>query len=225
MFAQFTAFGRPALVNGAVGIVAAVPGRPYAFEPPRVLPGIDLAGSGSLASRVRAKPSATVLGIDAPSVADSANVLVPTARAKVGLRIAPGADAQLELERLTALLRARAPRWASVNVTPGKAAEGFEAPRDGPAMRAARTALRDVYGVEPAEIGGGGGIPLMRTLQRWSPDAGFVLWVPRICGPTRMARTRALIRPRSKRSSRAGCYCLTSSRPRTITRESRESPA
>ena len=77
-----------------------------------VLPGIDLAGSGSVASRVWAKPSAIVLGIDAPRVAESANVLVPTARAKVGLRIAPGADAQLELEleRLTALLRARAPR-------------------------------------------------------------------------------------------------------------------
>lgn len=28
-FARFTAFGRPALVNGAVGVVAAEPGRPY----------------------------------------------------------------------------------------------------------------------------------------------------------------------------------------------------
>ena len=43
-------------------------------------------------------------------------------------------------------------------------------------MRAAHAALRVVYGVEPSVVGGGGGIPLMRTLQRWSPDAEFILW-------------------------------------------------
>lgn len=43
-------------------------------------------------------------------------------------------------------------------------------------MRAARTALRDLHGVEPAGIVGDGWIPLVRELHRWSPDAEFVLW-------------------------------------------------
>jgi acetylornithine deacetylase/succinyl-diaminopimelate desuccinylase-like protein len=141
-----------------------------------VLPDIDLVGSGSVASRVWTGPSATVLGIDAPSVAESANVLIPAARAKIGLRIAPGADAGGEQKRLTKFLSARAPRWARVEVTPVSASGGFEALRDGQALRATWTAVRDVYGVEPVEIGSGGGIPLMRTLQRWAPEAEFVLW-------------------------------------------------
>ena len=141
-----------------------------------VLPDVALVGSGSIASRIWTRPSATVLGIDAPSVAGSANVLIPTARAKVGMRIAPGADPVRELERLTSFLAARAPRWASVEVTPEFAAEGFEAPRDGRALRAALGSLRDVYGVDAAEIGHGGGIPLMRALQRCSPEAEFILW-------------------------------------------------
>jgi cysteinylglycine-S-conjugate dipeptidase len=141
-----------------------------------VLPDVALVGSGSIASRIWTGPSATVLGIDAPSVAEAANVLVPTARAKVGLRIVPGADPVRELERLTTFLEARAPSWATVEVMPGRAAEGFEAPIDGPAMRAAFRSLRDVYGVDAVEVGGGGGIPLMRALQRCSPDAEFILW-------------------------------------------------
>ena len=55
-----------------------------------ILPGVDLVGTGTLSSRLWAKPSATVIGIDAPSVAEAANILIPQATAKVSMRIVPG---------------------------------------------------------------------------------------------------------------------------------------
>ena len=47
-----------------------------------VLSGVGLSGTGPLGARLWARPSINVIGIDAPSVAGSANILVPKARAK-----------------------------------------------------------------------------------------------------------------------------------------------
>lgn len=141
-----------------------------------VRPGVSLAGSGTIASRLWSQPSVTVLGLDVAPVARAANILAPTARAKLGLRVAPDADVVAELDAVMACLRSRAPAWADVVVTPGKVTTGFVAPKGGRADRAARSALRDAFGVEPADIGCGGGIPLMGALQIALPRAEFVLW-------------------------------------------------
>src|SRR5690625_4861872 len=52
----------------------------------QVLPEVELMGTGSLAQRLWAAPALAVLGIDAPPVAGSANILVPTAAAKLSMR-------------------------------------------------------------------------------------------------------------------------------------------
>ena len=57
-------------------------------------------GSGSVPQRLWAKPAITVIGIDTTPIAKSSNTLIPRARAKVSMRVAPGGDA------------ARAPRRA-----------------------------------------------------------------------------------------------------------------
>jgi len=84
-------------VNGDV----AVPGlRTYSHENPDypadlyresagLLKGVDLIGTGSLGARLWSKPSVTVIGIDAPSIGASANILIPKAAAKISMRIAP----------------------------------------------------------------------------------------------------------------------------------------
>ena len=57
-----------------------------------VLPGVDLIGCGSVAERLCCRPSITVIGLDAPPVEGARNALVPRARARVSVRLAPGQD-------------------------------------------------------------------------------------------------------------------------------------
>ncbi len=62
--------------------------------------GIRLIGSGSITSRIWTKPSISVLAIDAPPLGEAINQLVPVARAKVSMRIAPGEDPARAMEAL-----------------------------------------------------------------------------------------------------------------------------
>ena len=57
-----------------------------------VLDGVGLVGSGTIADRLYGKPSINVIGIDAPRVDGAANALVPKARARVSVRLAPGQE-------------------------------------------------------------------------------------------------------------------------------------
>src|SRR5690606_30899669 len=77
--------------------------------------GVQLVGTGNLTSRMWTKPAVSVLAIDAPRIADAVNVLVPVARAKVSLRVAPGDDAKRAQDALCRHLREHAP-WG-VEVT------------------------------------------------------------------------------------------------------------
>jgi cysteinylglycine-S-conjugate dipeptidase len=141
-----------------------------------LLDGVDLVGSGTLASRLWSKPSATVIGIDAPSVNDASNVLLPEASAKISMRIVPGADADRELEALMGHLRSVAPWNVIVEVEKVKAGWPFAVDMSGPAVRTAGAALETAYGRPVEQIGSGGSIPLVATLKKAAPSADVLLW-------------------------------------------------
>ena len=141
-----------------------------------LLDGVGLVGTGTLASRLWSRPSATVIGIDAPTVKDAANVLIPEATAKISMRIPPGADADREMRLLMDHLRAAAPWGVQVDVEPVKVGRPFAVDMDGPAVRAAGRALAEAYGTPAGAIGSGGSIPLVATLKAASPDADVILW-------------------------------------------------
>src|SRR5271168_1107434 len=84
-----------------------------------LLDGVAEIGSGSVPQRLWAKPAITVIGIDTTSIAASSNTLIPRARAKVSMRVAPGGDAAAHLDALRAHLEQHAPWGAHVTVTPG----------------------------------------------------------------------------------------------------------
>jgi acetylornithine deacetylase/succinyl-diaminopimelate desuccinylase-like protein len=141
-----------------------------------LLEGVDLIGTGPLSARLWAKPSITVIGIDAPLVKDASNILIPSAAAKISLRISPDADADHELQLLMDHLRAAAPWNAHVEVTEVTKNSGFVCPTGGPGYAAARMALETAFGKSVEEIGAGGSIPLLQMLRAAVPAAEFILW-------------------------------------------------
>jgi acetylornithine deacetylase/succinyl-diaminopimelate desuccinylase-like protein len=140
-----------------------------------MLDGVRLTGTGSLTARLWAGPAIAVIGIDAPSVAAASNTLIPVARAKVSMRIAPGDDAAAARDALAAHLTAHAPWGAQVSVQPGAAAAPFTAPVGGRAYRCARSALGEAWGRPAVAAGAGGSIPFVTAYAGVFPDAEILI--------------------------------------------------
>ncbi|MGJ7440438.1 M20/M25/M40 family metallo-hydrolase [Aquipuribacter sp. MA13-6] len=136
-----------------------------------VLAGVDLVGPGTVAARVWAGPAVTVIGIDGPDVAHASNTLQPTARARVSVRIPPGADPDTAYEAFRAHVLAQPAGGARVTVTAEEGGHGFAADTSSPAYAAARWALATAWGRDAVDIGVGGSIPFIADLDRVMPGA------------------------------------------------------
>jgi acetylornithine deacetylase/succinyl-diaminopimelate desuccinylase-like protein len=139
------------------------------------LPEVDTIGQGNLTARMWTRPAVSVLGIDAPTIARAANQLVPVARAKVSLRLAPGEDPAAAMRALRTHLESRAPWGARVTVEPGAVAAPFSVEAKGPAYDAARWAFEEAWGVAPLDTGGGGTIPFIADFQEAFPEAAILV--------------------------------------------------
>ncbi|WP_433165035.1 dipeptidase [Kribbella sp. CA-247076] len=140
-----------------------------------VLDSVRLTGSGSLVDRLWTRPSIAVLGIDAPSVAEASNTLVPVARAKVSLRVAPGDDAIKASAALKDHLEANIPWGAQVTVTEGQTGQPCSVNARGAGYEAARSAFRTAWGVDPIDMGMGGSIPFIAEFQQTFPQASILV--------------------------------------------------
>jgi len=140
-----------------------------------VLDGVDLIGTGSLTTRLWMKPAISVLAIDAPPVDEAINQLVPMARAKVSMRIAPGQDTAVAMDALVAHIE-NLPAWgARVTVTPHESGEAFALTADDPRVRAFRDGLAEAWGREAVDMGVGGSIPFVAAFSDAYPDAAILL--------------------------------------------------
>jgi acetylornithine deacetylase/succinyl-diaminopimelate desuccinylase-like protein len=140
-----------------------------------LLDGVSEIGSGSVPQRLWAKPAITVIGIDTTSIAASSNTLIPRARAKVSMRIAPGGDAVAHMDALTAHLQRHAPWGAHVNVTRGDMGEPYAIDASGAVYDAARAAFRQAWAVEPIDMGMGGSIPFIAEFAAAFPQAKILV--------------------------------------------------
>ncbi|WP_329483763.1 dipeptidase [Kribbella sp. NBC_01484] len=140
-----------------------------------VLESVRLTGSGSLVDRLWTRPSIAVLGIDAPSVAEASNTLVPVARAKVSLRVAPGDDATKASAALKEHLESHASWGAQVTVTEGQTGQPCSVNARGAGYEAARSAFATAWGVEPIDMGMGGSIPFIAEFQQTFPQASILV--------------------------------------------------
>lgn len=140
-----------------------------------VLDGVELAGSGTVADQLWARPALTVLGIDGPPVAGSAAAVRPRAAARLNLRVPPGLDARDAEAALVAHLEAAVPRRARLTIEREGIGQPFQARTDGPAYRTLAAALSQAYGQPTTTVGQGGAIPLCATLATTYPDAEIML--------------------------------------------------
>jgi acetylornithine deacetylase/succinyl-diaminopimelate desuccinylase-like protein len=140
-----------------------------------VLDGVSEIGSGSVPERLWAKPAITVIGIDTTSVAAASNTLIPRARAKISMRVAPGGDAEAHLDALTAHLQRHAPWGAHVSVTRGEKGEPYAIDASGGVYDAARAAFRQAWDTDPIDMGMGGSIPFIAEFAAAFPRAKILV--------------------------------------------------
>jgi acetylornithine deacetylase/succinyl-diaminopimelate desuccinylase-like protein len=140
-----------------------------------LVPGVRLTGTGGLTDRLWAGPAVAVIGLDAPAVQAASNTLIPVARAKVSMRVAPGDDAARARDALTGHLRAHAPWGAQVTVHPGAAAAPYAARTGGPGYLAACEALTEAWGTPALDIGAGGSIPFVTAYAQVFPAAEILV--------------------------------------------------
>jgi acetylornithine deacetylase/succinyl-diaminopimelate desuccinylase-like protein len=141
-----------------------------------MLDGVRFTGTGRITDRIWNAPAIAVLGVDAPRTGEAPNALVPAARAKLSVRLAPGEDPASAYAAVKAHLEKYAPWGAQVTVT----LESLGAPcvieATGPRYDAARAAFRTAWdGVDPVDMGVGGSIPFIATFQELFPDAAILV--------------------------------------------------
>ncbi len=141
-----------------------------------VLDGVELIGTGTAVERLWTKPAAAVIALDATRVADASNTLIPSARAVVSVRLAPGDTAANGEACLERHLRERAPWGVELDVRFGGSGEPTLIEATGPAYDIARSAFRDAWdGTEPVDMGVGGSIPFIAAFREAFPDAAVLV--------------------------------------------------
>ena len=136
-----------------------------------LLDGVTPIGSGPIPSRLWYQPAITVTGIDAPTVANASNTLLPTVSVRISARIAPGQSAADAFDVLEKHLRDAAPFGAVIEIDDIDRGDPFLVDTSGWAVAEVKDAMREAWGAEPVETGIGGSIPFIADLVELFPEA------------------------------------------------------
>ncbi len=131
--------------------------------------GLHQIGVGSIPSRLWTRPAVSVLAVDAPPVSSAINQLVPVARAKVSMRIAPGEDTMAALEALKQHLVKNAPWGTKVEFFHEEHGDPTVLDMDTFPVEAWTQAFVEAFGNEPVHMGAGGSIPFISTFAELYP--------------------------------------------------------
>lgn len=164
-------------VEGFTGSAREVPEKPEREirADAGVLEGIALAGEGPVLERMWYKPAITVTGMDIPPVQQASNTIQPSMSAKISARVAPGQTAQEAFEAIERHIRANAPTGAKVTITEVDMGNPFLVDTSGRAVATMKQSMADAWNNEPMEVGIGGSIPFIATLEREFPGAEILV--------------------------------------------------
>lgn len=136
-----------------------------------LLPSTSPIGTGPILPRIWTKPALTLIGLDYPTVALSSNTLVPSLKAKLSLRIAPGDDPERALEALKGHILAHNTLGAEITFGAVELGKPFSLGESGWAKTLAEQSLSLAFGEKSVDIGIGGSIPFIAELERVFPKA------------------------------------------------------
>lgn len=127
-----------------------------------VLPGVSLFGDREeLLVRLWREPAFSINAVEAGLRKSAGNVLLDSAWARVGLRLAPGMDPDACTRLLEAHLRATCPWGLRLDIVPGQGSKPWKTRPDHPVFEIAKKSLTAGYGSEAVCIGCGGTIPFV----------------------------------------------------------------
>jgi acetylornithine deacetylase/succinyl-diaminopimelate desuccinylase-like protein len=144
-------------------------------EEAALLPGVSPVGTGPILTRLWAQPSITVTGIDAPSVANASNTLLPEVSVRISARIAPGQTAADAYRALEAHVQGHRPFGAHVEISDVDQGDPFLVDTTGWAMAEATAAMTAGWGRAPVQAGIGGSIPFIADLVEAFPSAQILV--------------------------------------------------
>ena len=136
---------------------------------------INLFDTDSISKRLWLEPALDVLAIDAPSVEDAVNLVIPKARAKISLRLPPTEDPEHAMKMLEEHVMKNIPWNASVKFIPNSKGSGVVADPSKPFTTELVNSFNSVWENETAYIGVGGSIPFANDFVREFPNAELVL--------------------------------------------------
>jgi acetylornithine deacetylase/succinyl-diaminopimelate desuccinylase-like protein len=153
----------PPLEDAERDELAALPFDASSFCRDAGMQGETLAGDPacSVYERLWYRPSISVVALEAMPLAAAANQLIAEARARIGVRVAPGQDANRVCDLLTDFLQRDPPFGVHVESEVKAAVDGWRTRPEGPAFDAARTALEAGFGRPAVAIGCGATIPFV----------------------------------------------------------------
>ncbi|QRV02854.1 dipeptidase [Arcanobacterium phocisimile] len=141
-----------------------------------MLDGVQLAGSGSITSRLWTKPSISVIGMDITPVDIASNTIIPSVDMLISMRVAPGQDALEAGEALAQHLRDHVPFGAQIEISVAEAGSAFLAGESSEVTDIARWALKEAWGgIDSVDIGQGGSIPFIADLAEAFPQAQILV--------------------------------------------------
>lgn len=126
-----------------------------------LLPSVDAIGSNSYLSRIWTQPSITITGIDAPTIENASNTLLPEVAFKISVRVAPGQKAQEAADAVIAHIDSVCPFGVIPIIEDVTIGEGFLVNTAGDAVAGMKKAMSDAWGETPVDMGVGGSIPFI----------------------------------------------------------------
>ncbi len=139
---------------------------------------INLFETDSYSKRLWLEPALSVLAIDAPGVDESINLLIPSTKAKVSLRLPPTENPEHAMKMLEEHIKKNTPWGANVKFIPESKGSGVVADPNKEFTKKLITEFKEVWKTEPAYMGVGGSIPFANVFTEQFPEAELVLIGP-----------------------------------------------